>query len=337
MQSCDPTRIVQVQAPAKLNLFLEISGKRADGFHELETFMVAVSLFDTICLSTSPFTSYSTPTRDELQTKESTELECRWTTAYEVHAGYDEFATEHRPELMWGDLPEGRDNLAVVAADRLRTAAGIDPSISIRIRKRIPSAAGLGGASSDAAAVLWAANRLWRLDWPLARLAEIASEIGSDVPFFLAAGSAICRGRGEKIEQLPTPRLHFAIVRPPHGLATNTVYQHCRPAPSPVSIEPFRGHLARGNIVEAAKKMVNRLQAPAESLSPEVRSLRKAFERLECLGHQMSGSGSSYFGICRNARHARRVARRLRAMRLGQVFVTTSVPGFRCAALTSGD
>ena len=142
------------------------------------------------------------------------------------------------------------------------------------------------------------------MNWPVERLAEIAAEIGSDVPFFLAPGAAVCRGRGEKIERRSLPRMHFVIVRPPLGLATKTVYQHCRTAPSPVPIEPFLSCLEGGNIVQATRLTINRLQVPAENLLPEVRWLRQTFERFDCLGHQMSGSGSSYFGICRNARHA---------------------------------
>jgi len=336
MQSCHSRRTVQVQAPAKVNLFLEISGKRADGFHELETFMTTVSLYDTLSFSRSHNKSHTAShNRDEQYTKESIRLECGWATAYAVHVSDGIPRTAHRPESNWGGLPEGRDNLAVKAVERLQAVAGIDESVSIRIRKRIPSAAGLGGASSDAAAALFAVNRLWQLNWPVARLAEIAAELGSDVPFFLASGAAICRGRGEKVEETTLPRMHFVIVSPPRPLATQTVYQHCRPAPFPVSIEPFQDHLESGDIVQAARTMVNRLQQPAEDLSPEVRRLRQAFEGIDCLGHQMSGSGSSYFGICRNARHARRVARRLRALRLGMVFVTRSVPGATWVELAS--
>ena len=103
----------------------------------------------------------------------------------------------------------------------LRRACGIEAGISFHLVKRIPSAAGLGGGSSDAAAALVAANTIWNLDWSREALAKVAAELGSDVPFFLGSQAAVCRGRGEQIEELSgLGALHFVVVRPPEGLST---------------------------------------------------------------------------------------------------------------------
>src|SRR5207244_5331408 len=100
-------------------------------------------------------------------------------------------------------VPTRADNLVLRAATLLRNAAGVDRGARMRLRKRIPVAAGLGGGSSDAAATLWGLNRLWGLRWPRARLSELAGRLGMDVPFFLTGGPALATGRGERVERLP--------------------------------------------------------------------------------------------------------------------------------------
>jgi 4-diphosphocytidyl-2-C-methyl-D-erythritol kinase len=184
--------------------------------------------------------------------------------------------------------------------------------------KRIPTAAGLGGGSSDAAAALVAANLGWRLGWPRPALSELGAELGSDVPLFLAEGAAVCRGRGERVEPIGRlGTLHFVLICPPEGLSTAAVYQACRPALEPRSVEPLADALRRGDLGKAGSLLFNRLEAAAESLSPWIGRAREAVRDVGCLGYQMSGSGSSYFGLCRHARQARRVARRLQAEGVG--------------------
>jgi 4-diphosphocytidyl-2-C-methyl-D-erythritol kinase len=195
------------------------------------------------------------------------------------------------------------------------------------LTKRIPSASGLGGASSDAAAALVAANLGWRLAWPRERLAEVAAEIGSDVPFFLTRGAAICRGRGERIEPIEPGRLYVVVVRPPVGLSTPRVYLACQPTASPVGCERVAAALRRGQVAAVARMLNNRLEESAATLTTWIGRLRQEFSRLDVLGHQMSGSGSSYFGICRHARHARRVAARLRSRGVGMVFAAATAVG----------
>ena len=159
----------------------------------------------------------------------------------------------------------------------------------------------------------------------------MAARIGSDVPFFLAprtrgSAMAVCRGRGEQIEPLASmPKLHFVLTRPPEGLSTPRVYQRCQIPSRPVSVEPLIAALRRGDPL-AGRLLMNRLQRPAAELSPWIRRLSALFAQMDCIGHQMSGSGSSYFGVCRSARQARCLASRIRAAGYGLTFHVSTVP-----------
>lgn len=300
-------------APAKLNLFLEVIAKRQDGFHEIETLMTAINLYDRI----------SVTALDAGQTQ----LTSRWASGMEPQA-----VSRNGPNTasMSNTLPKEADNIVWKAVERLRQRAGTDAGIAIDLIKRIPPAAGLGGASSDAAATLVAANRLWGLGWSRERLADVASELGSDIPFFLGqrysgAGVAICRGRGEQIEAIrDVPPLHFVIVKPAVGLSTPEVYKHCKPAATSRPVEPLVDALLRGRV--AANHFFNRLEETAVEIAPIIATLRDVFNRADCLAHQMSGSGSSYFGVCSTARRARCLANRIRGIGYGQVFRASAVP-----------
>jgi 4-diphosphocytidyl-2-C-methyl-D-erythritol kinase len=300
---------VEVQTPAKLNLLLEVLGKRSDGYHEIETLIVGLGLYDTLIL---------TPT----DTREIS-LNCRW--ALGAIAERNGKRPESARSEVGNEIPSGPQNLVWQAVELLRDEAGVRSGACVELVKRIPAAAGLGGGSSDAAAALVAANLGWQLDWPRERLAELAAKIGSDVPFFLAGSAAICRGRGERIEPIASQRLHTVVVRPPVGISTVDVYKACQVPDKPAAVEPNQSALAEGNPAEIARVMTNRLQPAAECLTPWVGILKARFESEDVLGHQMSGSGSSYFGISRSARSARRIASRLRARRSGAVFAATTV------------
>jgi 4-diphosphocytidyl-2-C-methyl-D-erythritol kinase len=287
---------VQLKTPAKLNLFFEILAKRSDGFHEIETLMVPIDLLDDLFFETDPSGRIT--------------VECSWASA----------SANISNEL--GELPDAASNLATRALVLLKERACVTEGARLRIVKRIPAAAGLGGGSSDAACALKAANIGWRLDWPTERLAEIAAELGSDVPFFLYRDSAICRGRGEKIAIVgELGNWHAVVVRPPTGLSTAEVYRNCRPGNPIKQAGPLVTALRTGNTRNLSAKIFNRLEQSAKSLSAWIEILRSEFDRLDGLGAQMSGSGSSYFGIFRSARQARRAGAILRARRIGSVFV----------------
>jgi len=225
------------------------------------------------------------------------------------------------------ELPEGNDNVAMRAVELLRRRAGVRSGGALQLTKRIPLAAGLGGGSSDAAAALVAANLGWRLGWSQGRLQELAAEIGSDVPFFLGSGPAVCRGRGERIEPLRgLPARHFVVVAPPAGLSTAAVYRACTPAQRPRPVEPLIEALREGSPRRIGPAMHNQLQEPAQKLSDWIGRALRELESVDCESVQMSGSGTSCFGICRHARHARRAARQLRARGWRQAFAVRSLP-----------
>jgi 4-diphosphocytidyl-2-C-methyl-D-erythritol kinase len=220
------------------------------------------------------------------------------------------------------DVPPGATNLVVRAIERLREATASRggrerlPGLDLVLCKRIPTAAGLGGGSSDAAAALIGANLCWELNWSRSELADVAAQIGSDVPFFLWGTAAVCRGRGERVEPCALDRpQHYVIVRPPRGLATADVYRHTR-----VPEVPRRLPRATERLTYRPQSLFNRLELAARPLAPWLEPLRGTFQRLDLLGHQMTGSGSCYFGVCRNAQHANRVAQLLRSRCDGRVF-----------------
>ena len=158
-----------------------------------------------------------------------------------------------------------------------------------------------------------AANIAWGLNWPIARLSEVAAEIGSDVPFFLASGAAVCTGRGEIVQpEAALPPLDFVIVHPPAGLSTAEVFRRCSPAAKPYTSRPLIEAWRAGRAAAVGRLIHNRLEEAAAGISPWVARLRQEFNKLDFLGHQMTGSGSAYFGICRHAKHARRLAAILR-------------------------
>lgn len=174
-------------APAKVNLALDVGPPEADGYHPVRTILQAVCLHDRLVLARCC----------------DLVLECDLAPA-----------------------GSGPANLAWRAAEALRRAAGLRAGVCIHLVKRVPLQAGLGGGSSDAAAVLRGCNRLWNLDWPAARLAEVGRELGSDVPFFLHGGTALGEGRGDRVRPLPPlPPLPLLLCHPGPGIATAGAYR----------------------------------------------------------------------------------------------------------------
>jgi len=185
---------IRLIAPAKINLALEVLGRRSDGFHEIDTVMATIDLADRIVLRARP---------------EGAGVEVSLTGEYA--AGID---------------PEG--DLSRLAAIRVAEAAGRSPDVTIEVEKRIPSPGGLGGGSSDAAAVIRGLNLLWGLEWSMTRLEAIGATIGSDVPFFLHGGTARCTGRGEVVEPLRdiTPLRLLVLVPPVPAAADKTARRY---------------------------------------------------------------------------------------------------------------
>jgi len=190
----------------------------------------------------------------------------------------------------------------------------------------------LGGGSSDAAAALVAANRAWKLNWNREQLGEVAAELGSDVPFFLAPRSgrgammSVCRGRGEIVQPLTAPAgLHFVVARPATGLSTPVVYARCRTGGSSGQAEQLALALRRGDQRTAMSFMFNRLESAAAEISPGVEELATQFRGIGALAHQLSGSGSARFGWFASRRAAQRAASLLRAKGVGQVWQAQAI------------
>jgi 4-diphosphocytidyl-2-C-methyl-D-erythritol kinase len=266
---------VTVWAPAKVNLFLEVLGKRPDGYHEIASLMVAVNLFDT------------------LEFKE-------------------EFPERVLLSCDHPVLPTGPTNLICRAAELLRQRHAPNRGASITLRKRIPMAAGLAGGSSDAAATLFGLDRLWGLNLGAARLAELGAEIGSDVAFFFSAPAAFCTGRGEKVEPVhPKKGLDLVLACPRQGLSTAAVYGNVTVPTSPVAGDVLRAAFEAGDAEAVGRLLHNRLQEPAGRLCAEVNDLRGRLAALKPAGQLMSGSGTCVFAVCRDSGEALRVARGL--------------------------
>jgi len=180
---------MQLYAPAKINLSFRIKGRRADGFHEIETLMAPISLTDQLTI-------------EQGENGSGIEFTCNDLT-----------------------LPTGEENLVVKAAKLFQKATKIENGLKIGLAKRIPHGAGLGGGSSDAASVLVGLNKFFGTDLKQDFLVQLAAQIGSDVPFFVVGSPAICRGRGEIVEPTPLPRkLDLLLVKPDFGVPTPWAY-----------------------------------------------------------------------------------------------------------------
>ena len=264
-----------VRTSAKVNLTLEVLGKREDGYHELATIMQSVDLWDR--LAAEPADGLSLVTSDPA-------------------------------------LPTDEGNLVMRAARLLREEAGVTAGARIRLDKQIPIAAGLGGGSSDAAAALWALNRLWRLRWPAQRLRGLAERLGMDVPFFLGKGRALATGRGERLAPLPaTGGLALVLVNPNFPLSTRDVYQRvpagwwAEPAGARRMAAALRSRSAR----QVAGALTNNLETVVEPMVPAIGRMKAALLAAGALGAVMSGSGPTVFGVARSFDHARAIRRRV--------------------------
>ena len=263
-----------MRAPAKVNLYLQVLRRRPDGYHEIQTVMQTVSLCDEI----------SFQTRDDGRIL----LHCS------------------EPELSAGD-----DNLVVRAAKALKESCGVEVGVEAHLTKRIPIGAGLGGGSSDCAAALLALRRLWRLEMDDVELGKVAAQLGSDVPFFLRWGTALCRGRGEKVAPVRCAcTLYYTLVMPGFGVATSSVYAAVRKplTKDTAGIKKVLAALKDGDVDKVGRSLRNDLQPPAlalyESLGGLLRELAPLYKAAGGCGVLLCGSGSSYFLLHRTEREA---------------------------------
>ena len=291
-------RSLTVRCPAKINLFLETHGLRPDGYHEIETVMQAVTLYDDIVLAPRTLRARTSCAR-----------------------------TEPGIEFRCSDpaLPSGRGNLACLAAERILEKAALSGGVSLTLEKRIPYGSGLGGGSSDAAGVLAGLNQLLQLDLPSESLTELAAGIGSDVAFFLHGGTALCTGRGENVTPIATPMVgHYIIWHPGVILSTAEVYKNLPRwglTTGNRSATVLTSSLVSGDSERVAAGLFNRLDGVAVAMSSEVARAKQMLTRVAGRPALVSGSGSAVYVMVDSAEWARAVADELRTRSVGQVFV----------------
>lgn len=251
-----------VYAAAKLNLTLDILGRRPDGYHLLDMVMQTVSIYDTLML---------TPTQQ---------------LGIELHCDRD-------------GIPRGKDNTVQKAARLFYQHAGISSGgIRIQMLKRIPDQAGMGGGSADAAAILRAMNRIYKTGFALEELCELGLQIGADVPFCLCGGSMRAEGIGEVLTPVsPMPRCYFVVCKPEVSVSTAAAFAQADrdgaayPRFTPSMLEA----LNTGDLPQVADCLGNSFTLALPL--PQIETLRQAFLTMGALGACMTGSGSAVFGI----------------------------------------
>lgn len=284
--------MLTIHAPCKVNWYLEIPGKRPDGFHEIATIMQSISLRDTLEFEDRPGGAIS--------------LICNI------------------------DLGPPETNLVHRAAKLIRDRHAPGRGVHIVLTKRVPHGAGLGGGSSDAANTLVALDRLWSLKLGNDRLRALASEIGSDCAFFIEGGTALCTGRGEIVKQLHDQAgLHVVVLYPNDVCPTKDVYadlaRHLTYAPA----KSYLFHVFEGIVApdKLASVVTNRLQESALRVSKGLAvAWGQTAQETGVLVRFVSGSGSSIAFLVDSQRRAETLAESLKERRLGQAFATVSLP-----------
>ena len=252
---------LELEAHAKINLTLEVLGKRDDGFHDIVSIMQTIDLHDVVTLK----------------------------QADDITLACDD------PDLA------DEDNLALVAARKLKKATGVDMGVDITLEKHIPVSAGLGGGSSDAASVLNGLNELWALELELEELEEIAKQIGSDVPYFLSGGTALVQGRGEHVVPLAHANIQWmVVVSPESGLSDKTARLYGQIGQSDHTRGVLTHKLAgriRGGGDAPAQFFFNVFEPYVDKVFPEYAAIRETFRSLGAMGILMAGAGPSMFAL----------------------------------------
>lgn len=282
-------KTVVVAAPAKVNLSFDVVGVREDGYHDVDTILQSVDLYDTVTVSRMTGTGI--------------------------------FISCDRPRI-----PCDETNYAHIAARLFFERFDIyDAAISIDIQKRIPSEAGLAGGSADAAGVLVAMNALFQTNASIEELCGLGVQVGADVPFCILGGTQRAQGIGNVFSELPAlPQCYILIAKPEFGISTPQsyrLYDKCDQQVHP-DTEYLVRQLERSNLSDFASSMCNVLEAVADL--PEIPDIRDMLAAGGAIGSQMSGSGSAVFGIFENRMRAKGCMRRL--YRVAQsVFLTRPI------------
>ena len=273
-----------VKANAKINWTLDIKGVRPDGYHLLDTLMHSVELCDTLTLEPAGELTLAGEAEPEAKGEAEPMASARVT--------FDE------------------SNLVLRAARALREYAGVRAGARMTLVKRIPSGAGLGGGSADAAAALRGLNALWNLGLSRAELLDIGLSLGADVPFMLTGGLGRVGGIGEEITSLcPAPELWLLLIQPCGGLSTKEVFRAWDAAPPPQcrpDADAAQAALLAGNVRALGRAMGNVLQPVCEAARPELTLALGALQRVGAVRAMMTGSGSVVYGVFESRLQAER-------------------------------
>jgi 4-diphosphocytidyl-2-C-methyl-D-erythritol kinase len=279
---------MRIQSPAKLNIRLKVTGRRPDGYHDIVSIMVPVDLFDYIELETG-------------RTQGIT-LSCNGLS-----------------------VPEDENNLVFRAAQAFFSRTGLKQSLSIRLTKNIPVAAGLGGGSSNAGCTLKALNEMCPNPLAFRDLEGMALNLGADVPFFLLSRPCIARGIGEVLTPIRKwPKLWYVIVMPPISVSTSWVYGNLKLKLTKDEYGFILQRLAE-NPFDIAGILENDLETVTASHFPVVNAIKESLVDAGAQGTLMSGSGPSVFGIFKSENHALSARRHLTSRNLGEVFAVEGV------------
>lgn len=270
-----------LKSPAKINLRLEILGRRDDGYHELKTIFQKISLHDTLRFSLKKGRGIS------------------------IRADHP-------------DLPVGEKNLIHRAAQSIFKISDYREGVEIEIEKKIPLGAGLGGGSSNAATTLMALNRLLKTKLSRKELMELGVEIGADVPFFFLKGAALASGIGERLRKIEVPNLWLVLIYPNFEVSTRWAYQNFdRSSPSErLTNETF--HISLDTFLKNPKGvsqiLFNDLEAVVSREYAQVESMKKMLSTSGAIGAMMTGSGPTVFGIFPEERSATKAYEKIRKL-----------------------
>lgn len=280
---------LELKALAKINLGLDVLGKRENGYHDVRMVMQSVYLYDTV----------------KIEKTENREIRIISNLAY---------------------LPSDEDNIAYRAADLLREEFDIQEGVRITLNKHIPVAAGLAGGSSDAAAVLFGMNRMFRLGLKQKELMERGVNLGADVPYCIMRGTVLAEGIGETLTPLPAmPKCTVLIAKPPISVSTKMVYEalDAEEITNHPDIDGIMEGLKANDLRQVAGCMGNVLEGVTIPMYPVIEQIRQEMLQCGAIGAMMSGSGPTVFGLFENRAQARNAQKNIREKALAkQVYVT---------------
>ena len=286
---------IELKALAKINLGLDVLGKRENGYHDVRMIMQSIYLYDEV----------------KIEKKDTPEIEVVSNLNF---------------------LPTGEDNIAYKAARLLQEEFKISDGVKITLKKHIPVAAGLAGGSSNAAAVLFGMNRMFRLGLSQKSLMERGVKLGADVPYCIMRGTVLAEGIGEELHKLPAmPKCTVLIAKPPVSVSTKTVYEalDSKEITEHPDIDGIIEGLERQDLKKIAGCMGNVLEDVTIPMHPVIDEIKQVMKDCGALGAMMSGSGPTVFGLFESRAAAREAQRRIREKSLTKQAYVTSIHSVR--------